>query len=68
MNNVILGGGCYMVRGNGQHVYNSHFLLDSKCHEAKDRVVRQTLLTTELKGLAQSKQPTSCSKKVQVDG
>lgn len=28
-----------MVRGNGQHVHNSHFLLDSQCHEAKDCVV-----------------------------
>lgn len=25
-----------MIPGNGQHVHNSHFLLDSKCPEAKD--------------------------------
>lgn len=39
MNNVILGGGRCRVRGHGQHVHNSHFLLDSQCHEAKDCVV-----------------------------
>lgn len=64
MYNVLLGTARCLVGGKGQRVHNSHFLLDSKCHEAKiNCVVQPTHLTTDLKGLAQSKQTKSVERK-----